>query len=89
MKKIFILSLLIILPLSCSNPTDPYDNLQPGRRDYVWTVDTLSAQNNTYYRMWASSPTDVWCTSPGDWDKSIAHFDGESWALYGVSGMDV
>jgi hypothetical protein len=37
--------------------------------------------------MWGSSPTDVWCVSPGDWDKSLAHFDGEKWTLYGAPGL--
>lgn len=86
MKKIFILSLLIILPLSCSNPTDPYDNLQPGRRDYVWTVDTLNIPFTVLTRIWGSSPTDVWAIGPGgDLDKTIYHFDGASWSNDGIS----
>ena len=34
--------------------------------------------------MWGSSPTDIWRTSDGSWDKSISHFDGEQWSSYGV-----
>lgn len=73
---------------SCDNgPTEP--SIEPGRRDYVWTIDTLNFQNNIYFRMWGSSPEDVWLTSSGDWDKSIAHFNGEKWSVYGQPGIIV
>ena len=41
--KIIILGIafLIITFTSCDSPTEIIDNTQPGRRDYVWTVDTL------------------------------------------------
>jgi hypothetical protein len=88
MKKIFMLTIIIftVSLISCNSVEPPDDNLQPGRRDYVWTVDTLDYNN--YLRIWASSPTNVWCTSPGYWDKSIAHFNGEMWSSYGVTGMN-
>ena len=90
-KLIFLIILATIFSLitKCS-PTEPPDNeLKPGRRDYTWTVDTLEAPWDTYYRLWASSPNDVWATSPGDWDKSIAHYDGFRWSLYGINGIVV
>jgi hypothetical protein len=87
MKKIFILSLLFILQLSCSSPTDPNDNLQPGRRDYVWTVDTLAGLSSPRFRMWGSAPSDVWATTTSNWDVSISHYDGSRWTSYGVSGI--
>jgi hypothetical protein len=85
---IFILSIIIALNTCNENPLVD-DNIPHGRRDYVWTVDTLNTPFNIYYRMWGSSLTDVWCVSPGDWDKSIAHFDGEGWSIYGISGLNV
>jgi hypothetical protein len=92
--KILLLSAALLISslvlFSCKkNPVSPDDNVQPGRRDYVWTVDTLDAPYDTYYRMWGSSPTDVWCVSSGDWEKSIAHFDGNKWTLFGVPGLIV
>ncbi len=85
-KIIMILASLIILFQSCDT-TEPRDKIEPGRRDYEWTIDTLDAPYNTYSRMWGSSPTDIWLVSDGDWDKSIAHYNGENWTLYGVNGM--
>lgn len=77
---------LAILGCSCNTTEQPIIEEQPGRRDYKWTVDTLDYPYNTILRIWGSSPTDVWATSPGgDLDKTIFHFDGESWKTDGVS----
>jgi hypothetical protein len=95
-KNIFhsfaLLSLILFLlttAFSCNDDVVIPPELQPGRRDYTWTVDTIDAPGDTYYRMWASSPTDVWATSHGDWDKSVAHFDGLRWSTYGINGIIV
>jgi len=87
--NIAISSLILLTAFSCSkdNIVTPPE-LQPGRRDYTWTVDTIDAPGDTYYRMWASSPTDVWATSPGSPSKSILHYNGFQWSAYGVIGMN-
>jgi len=75
----FILISIFLLNSGCKkNATEPIsEDLQPGRRDYVWTVDTLNYPYNTIVKIWGSSPTDVWAVSPGgDLDKTIFHFDG-------------
>ncbi len=80
---------IVIINLSCEdNPVTPGDP-PPGSRDYVWTIDTIDAPYNTYYRMWASSPEDIWLVGQGDWEHSIAHYDGISWSTYGVPRMNV
>ena len=66
-----------ILNYSCKNTAVSPPEDAPGRRDYVWTVDTLNCPADPMFRMWGSSPTDIWTTSYGNWDKSISHFDGE------------
>ncbi len=88
MKKLLrtIFILLAILGYSCDTTEPPIEIDPPGRRDYTWTVDTLNYPYNTIYRIWGSSPTDVWATSPGgDLDKTIFHFDGETWKTDGIS----
>ena len=86
MKYLFYLIAAIIFAFitSCDTTEPPVDNTEPGRRDYVWTIDTIDAPYNTYYRMWGSSPDDIWMVSNGDWDKSIAHFDGKKWKTFGI-----
>ncbi len=81
MKKIINLTyicLFLFISLSCNNdPITPPED-QPGRRDYAWTVDTIP---NYMTRMWGYSPTDVWVVGPpGDFSKSIYHFDGLKWS---------
>ncbi len=84
---LLLLISLFLLYLSCSSPTDSIDNLKPGRRDYVWTVDTLDGLNSPRFRMWGSSPTDVWATTTSNWEVSISHFNGNQWNSYGVPGI--
>ena len=80
---LFFVSTALLLLNNCDN-TEPVDELKPGRRDYAWTVDTLNYPFAPLTRIWGSSPTDVWAISPGDWDKSISHFNGISWQQIGL-----
>ncbi|MBZ0184554.1 MAG: hypothetical protein K8F60_19005 [Melioribacteraceae bacterium] len=83
--KIIILgiALLIITITSCDSPTEIIDNTQPGRRDYVWTVDTLDpgpGNATSMFEMWGSSPTDVWLVGSGySLKHAIWHYDGVEW----------
>jgi len=84
-----VLVTIVLLNLGCKKTlTGPVQDI-PGRKDYIWSVDTLNYPYSTIYRVWGSSPTDVWATSAGDWDKSIFHFDGKVWTATGISGMNV
>jgi hypothetical protein len=89
MKKIllaFYLLTLISFNTCDDNPVN-VDDVKPGRRDYTWTVDTLDGLNSPRYRMWGSSPSDVWTISHSAWEVSISHFDGGVWTSYGVTGL--
>ena len=77
--KIFLLLCLPILTQLSCNTTEPTDELKPGRRDYIWTVDTLFLQFTPFTSITGTSPLDLWICSPGDADKIFYHFDGESW----------
>jgi hypothetical protein len=88
MKKIIlVVSITLLIFNSCDSPTEFIDNTVPGRRDYVWTVDTLDVTDNFYYNLWGSSPTDVWTVSASNWEKSIFHFDGNKWSSNQVTGL--
>jgi len=85
-KLLFILILTIALTQSCDTTEPPVDDLKPGRRDYTWEVDTLNIPFTYLYKMWGSSPTDVWAVGPGGGlDKTIWHYDGEEWRTDGIS----
>ncbi len=90
MKPANLLAILLTTLLTTFSCKESITEPEPpaGRRDYVWKVDTLYYPGNTLFRMWASSPTDVWATSPGDFGKNIFHYDGQKWSYYSVSGMN-
>lgn len=96
MKLIILLLTLTTLSLiSCnSNPVDAEENLPPGRRDYVWELDTIPDRYRLFIRFWASSPEKIWVSGGVMW-----HYDGVSWkqqqglhdimSVYGTSEKNV
>ena len=86
MKKIIyiiFIILFLLISLSCNNnPVNPPE-AQPGRRDYVWNIDTISSYD-PIYRLWGSSPTDLWAITSSNPYKSIYHFDGTKWTTDGI-----
>lgn len=71
---------LFVLTISC-NTTEPTDNIKPGRRDYVWSIDSINGPGVPYLQsIWGSSPTDVWGAGfSEDVRNCLWHFDGVSW----------
>jgi hypothetical protein len=69
---------LILLNISCSRQiTEPIDDATPGRRDYVWTVDTITTDPFVNVsRMWGSGSNDLWTVG-----YYLHHFDGTFWSL--------
>ncbi len=76
-----ILILPLILQLSCSSPTEPNDNIPPGRRDYVWIADTL--WNEDWFgisEVWGDSPNSIWVVAGGTSAKDcLWYYDGVEW----------
>lgn len=83
---IILINSALILTSSC-NTAEPTDDIKPGRRDYVWTIDTLKGLHNPRFRMWGSSPTDIWATTSSNWENSISHYNGSNWTSFGISGL--
>ncbi len=83
LKVLLLLTLPFLAQLSCDT-TEPTDDIKPGRRDYVWTVDTLDTQANRIQSIWGSSPNDVWAVGPGGLtpNEKLWHFDGNEWQPY-------
>lgn len=73
---LFSITLGIML-ISCHQPTEPVNELKPGRRDYVWTVDSLYLPFDYFVRFWASDVDDIWACSFG----SLRRFNGSTWTL--------
>ncbi|MBM4172720.1 MAG: hypothetical protein FJ214_12685, partial [Ignavibacteria bacterium] len=80
----FIVISVLIITNSCNSPTEPEP--LPGRRDYVWKVDTLQIPFTSLIRIWGSGPDNIWAIGPGgDLGKTIYHYDGVNWKTDGIS----
>lgn len=88
-KNILTLYLLITLTtfynFSC-NTTEPpiVDNIPPGKRDYVWSIDSIDYGNLPgliqIESIWGSSSTDVWGAGyTADVQDCLWHYDGIKW----------
>ena len=62
---LFFICTALLLLNNCDS-TEPVDDLKPGRRDYVWTVDTIPVADAVMKDMWGSSPTDIWICGDAD-----------------------
>jgi len=80
--KIFLnlifLSIIFYTASSCDENIYIPSEDQPGRRDYEWNIDTITSFN-PLYRLWGSSPTDLWAITSGNPNENIYHFDGTQW----------
>ena len=84
LKVVLLSSILFLQLISCkNNPLEISAPSPPGRRNYVWTLDTLKTPFNYFTGLWGSSPSDVWTVGGGgDPDNRLWHFDGTKWSVY-------
>ncbi len=81
--KITIQIALTMLLLTTCGENIIGPNFPPGRRDYVWTLDTLKSPFNNFTGLWGSSSSDVWTVGGGGNDEDrLWHFDGTKWSPY-------
>ncbi len=99
--NIFVLG-FCLLSFTCNSPTGPGANAQPGRRDYVWTLDTIYSPNNLFSTIYGATPNDVWLGGHGGPPhERLWHYDGVKWtqaqspsnydveSLFGFSATDI
>ena len=85
--SLMILAALITIVVfnSCEKGTEP-EEIPPGRRDYTWEIDTITAPFFSLSGISGVAPNDVWAVGPGGGlDKTIWHYDGEQWTTDGIS----
>lgn len=85
---LFLIFLLtaVLITLSCKSDITKPEELPAGRRDYVWTRDTLKADMAGWQHLhgiWGSSPNDVWVIGDAyTYVNKIWHYDGANWKNY-------
>lgn len=86
MKKIILLLIPLILILNSCGDNGVEPEPQPGRRDYVWTRDTLRTDEFGFQFLsgiWGSSPNDVWVIGDAaTYVNKVWHYDGSKWKNY-------
>ena len=102
----FAFMCLIIIAGGCKHsPTETIDTDKPGRRDYSWTVDTLSFWDElfTLHDLWGANENDIWVIAYApSTNHSLWHYDGNKWeaqtntllssslqSIYGFASNDI
>jgi hypothetical protein len=87
--KSFITNYILVLLFSlsgCESPVEPpIDDTPPGKRDYVWSIDSVDYGNLPgtiqLESIWGSSATDVWGAGyTSDVRDCLWHFDSIKWS---------
>lgn len=82
MPLYFFIALLTLISACGLLGSDDKEPLEPGPRNYEWTVDTLSSPPGGFiYDIWGSSPDDVWAVAGGGLNN-LWHFDGNKWSVW-------
>lgn len=88
LKRIFSFLIFIsflLYQISCKSPIEPpIDDVPAGKRDYVWSIDSVDYGNLPgliqLESIWGSSPTDVWGAGyTPDVRDCLWHYDGIKW----------
>ena len=88
-RKPYSIALILVLLISsfnCKSPTGPPpDNTPPGKRDYVWSIDSVDYGNLPstiqLYSIWGSSAKDVWgAGATPDVRDCLWHYNGLKWS---------
>ncbi|MFA8342573.1 MAG: hypothetical protein ACEPO8_06320, partial [Rhodothermaceae bacterium] len=84
MKKNFLKSGYLVLVLLCicftfcSDSVTPKEE-EPGRRDYVWEVDTLEFERNKSFTRYCVIDNNLWLCGAGGGLDNVWHYKNENW----------
>jgi hypothetical protein len=86
LRNFLLLVLFILLTLTCNNNPVIPDDVKPGKRDYVWSIDSVDYGSLPgtiqLESIWGSSATDVWGANGDapDVRDCLWHYDGVKWS---------
>ncbi|MEW6195788.1 MAG: hypothetical protein AB1521_11595 [Bacteroidota bacterium] len=84
-KKIFFV-LVVITFIIINSCAESITGPEPGRRDYVWTEDTIKVPFTYFNKIWGDASDNVWTVGPGGSLKTVIwRYDGNSWSTDGIS----
>ncbi len=90
-------ALLVIISfslLTCGNngTAPPTDGVLPGKRDYVWNIDTIAypgSYQTNMQSMWAASANNIYIVGRNDQNRGkMYHYDGVRWTPVHLTATD-
>ncbi len=79
-KILLVITVIVLIIISSCSNNSVEPELQPGRRDYVWTADTIKAYYVYFNSLWGKTVNDVWMVSAvGSVFENIYRYDGTKW----------
>jgi len=90
-KFLIVLAVIILgINLSCDKAPTEIEDKDHGRRDYVWTVDTINGDNGylALTHIWGDSPDNIWiCGGNGSNSYRVWNYDGARWRGLGTKDL--
>lgn len=75
--------IVLILTISCKEEIINIEEPLAGRRDYVWSADTLKLPRGEFASLagiWGSNPNDLWATARGSSNQyRLWHYSNDKW----------
>jgi len=94
MHKFLIVLAIIILGINLSCDKAPNESnynvsyIEPGRRDYQWTVDTIGGEFLSLSCIWGDSSDNIWIGgSMGDNGRSLWFYNDSVWKAVGLPNV--
>ena len=85
-KYVWLITMVMLSINSCKENGVGPGKSNPGRRDYVWNIDTIKTPSVLLYSLFGTIPDNLWAVGPsGGLDQTIWHFDGTNWKTDNVS----
>jgi hypothetical protein len=77
---VFCICFLLLGFNSCKkNPVEP--DVEPGRRDYTWTADTINTYMDGVSRIGGTSLSSLWAVGSSGNGNTIRKYDGQKWPV--------
>lgn len=83
-KLLIVASIIVLIITTCKNPAEPEP--EPGRRDYIWAIDTINVYGGINSGVYASDPNNIWVAFDASDNQKLLHYNGIRWETVNIKG---